>query len=920
MLDRPSGCPVKGGLRVGTRGWGSYRTIMAAVRAAEPGSLISIQPGTYAENVVLDREVTLVAEKGPGSVRLIGARGPTLTVLAPGGQVRDLVIDNSDGDPSITITTGAMVLDGCEITGGQVRVTGTAAPVLRECRLHHTGDIGAYLGGDSAAVLERTEIADVGSAGVYIGQGAAPELRQLSVTRTDGHGLRWSGSSCGVADQCQVTNTGAAAVAVDGTATPLLRECRIGEGSAAGVVVTGQSGTVPGTAADSAADDSEDGDKEDNGTFGVVLHDCTITQTARDGVHVTGQAIASLLDCRISDVGATGVLVGGSGRLRLDRTTITDTTDTGLAASGTAQVDVRGGAVLRASANGVFVSESARLTLTGCEIGDTAFTAVHVGGHCAVTIRDSALHGSREHGIRAAEDAVLTVADTTIEDAGLSGLAVDGADLSARRCRVTNVRTGISLNTEHRPLIDDCEVTETIGPGIDFSAGTSALVVDTRIAETGAAGVFVRERSAVWLTDCSITDTKGTGMVVQERATPRVRGLTIARTGKNGLYVADHAAGQYEYCDISATAYPAVYMGAGATPLLRGCLIHDTDETLRCADDAHPVFEACRAEDVKDGGLPNGGDEESAPGAIPLFNGAKATAVGAATPRPGAASASTNKPSPPDAAENLSEVLKELEALVGLDGVKQDVSTMVEVMQMVKQRTEAGLASPPLSRHLVFAGNSGTGKTTVARLYGRILAAVGLLSRGHLVEADRGDLVGEYVGHTAPKTTAAFRRASGGVLFIDEAYALTPTGQGADFGREAVATLVKLMEDHRDDVVVIVAGYPDEMERFIGVNPGLASRFTRTLVFEDYDSAELVRIVEWQARQHEYELTDATHAALLDYFGALTRDDRFGNGRTARQTFQRMTENHAKRVVKMTTPSTENLVRLLPEDLPATPG
>jgi SpoVK/Ycf46/Vps4 family AAA+-type ATPase len=195
-----------------------------------------------------------------------------------------------------------------------------------------------------------------------------------------------------------------------------------------------------------------------------------------------------------------------------------------------------------------------------------------------------------------------------------------------------------------------------------------------------------------------------------------------------------------------------------------------------------------------------------------------------------------------------------------------------------------------------------------------------MLSRGHLVEVDRGTLVGEYVGHTAPKTTAAFRRAMGGVLFIDEAYALVPQGQGADYGREAIATLVKLMEDHRDDVVIIVAGYPDEMERFIHVNPGLASRFTRTLVFEDYSDEELVRIVEWTARQHEYELAGETRAALLEYFAELVRDDRFGNGRTARQVFQRMTERHARRITDSPASTTEELVALLPEDLPPQPG
>jgi SpoVK/Ycf46/Vps4 family AAA+-type ATPase len=264
----------------------------------------------------------------------------------------------------------------------------------------------------------------------------------------------------------------------------------------------------------------------------------------------------------------------------------------------------------------------------------------------------------------------------------------------------------------------------------------------------------------------------------------------------------------------------------------------------------------------------------------------------------------------------LSALLSELDDLIGLDRVKQDVSTMVKVMQLVQRRSEAGLAAPPLSRHLVFAGNSGTGKTTVAHLYGRILAAVGMLSKGHMVEADRGALVGEYVGHTAPRTTAMFRKAMGGVLFIDEAYSLVPPGQGADFGREAIATLVKLMEDHRDDVVVIVAGYPKEMDRFISANPGLASRFNRTLVFEDYDDQELVRIVEWNARAHQYEIAEEAREALLGYFGSLSRAEGFGNGRTARQTFQWMTEQQARRLAAEIPSSTDDLVTLLPGDVP----
>jgi SpoVK/Ycf46/Vps4 family AAA+-type ATPase len=236
---------------------------------------------------------------------------------------------------------------------------------------------------------------------------------------------------------------------------------------------------------------------------------------------------------------------------------------------------------------------------------------------------------------------------------------------------------------------------------------------------------------------------------------------------------------------------------------------------------------------------------------------------------------------------------------------------------MVRLRKQAGLLPPPVSRHLVFAGNPGTGKTTVARLYGRLLHALGMLRSGHLVEADRGDLVGEYVGHTAPKTQAVFRKALGGVLFIDEAYALTPRGQASDFGQEALAVLVKLMEDHRDDVAVIVAGYPADMTRFITANPGLGSRFSRTLTFDDYSTGDLVDIVASQAAEHQYELPEQTRGALRDFIDLLPRDTTFGNGRTARQIFQVMTERHAGRVAMTGVPTAQELSMLLPQDLPA---
>ncbi len=890
-------------LRVAARGWGAHRTIAAAVRDAGAGALVSIQPGTYTESVILERDVRLVAAKGPGSVRIVGVRGAALTVRGAGGVVQGLLIEGRNAEPAVSVTAGTVVIAGCEITGGRVEVTGAAAPTLRGCKLHHPGDIGLYLAGDSRAIIEDTEIGDAGHTGILVDHGAVPTLRRLSVTRTGGHGIRVSGSAQGTFEDCDVTHTGAAAIAVDAAARPALRSCRIGDSAAEGIIITGNAGVGTGAA---PADETSAG-----GGYGVALHGCEVARTHKGGLHVTGQAVVSLVGCRVSDVRAAGVVAGGAARLRLDDTTTTDTTGSGLAAGGTAQVEARRCGFARAGANGVYACDEARLTLEGCAVTDAAYTAVHIGGTGRVAVRGCEIRGTPEHGLRVADQAMLTAENTTIDGAGLAGLAADSGDLAARGCRITKAGTGITLSTEHRPLVDDCDVSSCTGVGIDIGTGTAALVVGSRITGTGAAGVFIGERASAWLSDCSITDTKGTGLVVLARARPRVRNVSIARSAKNGLYISDSAAGRFEDCDISATGFPAVYVGAGAAPLLRGCRIHDTDEDLKLAGDAAPVFESCRSEDVKVSTLPPAG-RAAAPAA-----GVTGAVTGSGAPSPPAGPELTSAEALP---LTLNELLAELDSLVGLERVKQDVSTLVKLMQLVHRRTEAGLAPPPLSRHLVFAGNSGTGKTTVARLYGRILAAVGMLSRGHMVEADRGTLVGEYVGHTAPKTTAAFRRALGGVLFIDEAYALVPEGQGADYGREAIATLVKLMEDHRDDVVVIVAGYPDEMERFINVNPGLASRFTRTLVFEDFHDAELVRIVEWNARQHEYELAGETRAALLGYFTELVRDDRFGNGRAARQVFQQMTERQARRIIDSPASTTAELVILLPEDIPLPAG
>jgi SpoVK/Ycf46/Vps4 family AAA+-type ATPase len=285
-----------------------------------------------------------------------------------------------------------------------------------------------------------------------------------------------------------------------------------------------------------------------------------------------------------------------------------------------------------------------------------------------------------------------------------------------------------------------------------------------------------------------------------------------------------------------------------------------------------------------------------------------ADATEAAETTEAAAATAQTAPAPPKTVDAL---LAELDGLVGLATVKLEVHKQAAVLRVDKLRAELGMAPLTISRHLVFTGNPGTGKTTVARLVCGIYAALGLLAKGHLVEVDRSELVAGYLGQTAVKTSEVVRGALGGVLFIDEAYSLA----GDQYGAEAVDTLVKEMEDHRDDVVVIVAGYPAPMVEFIDANPGLASRFRTTIDFADYSDDELTMIFERLAQASDLSVSPACLARLRDVLAATPRGTGFGNARFARNVLEGAIGRLAWRLRDIQQPTRDDLRVLRPEDL-----
>ncbi|MFD7856006.1 right-handed parallel beta-helix repeat-containing protein [Streptomyces microflavus] len=798
----------------GTSRWrrrtGEYASLSAALEAAADGDVLTVAPGTYRENLVLHRAVTLRGPEGSvGSVRIAPADGVPLTVRAS-AIVQDLHIEGQDSAaPALLVEDGTPEFADLRIvtrSAAGIEVRGAARPTVRRCTVDNPAGVGIAVLDGAGGVFEECEIVSAGQSGVSVRDGGHPRL-----------------------DRCRIHHTSGAGIAVTGEGSGLEAiGCEVYEIKGSGVQVTARAT--------------------------AHLTDCSVHRTSGDGVTLDTDAVLTLADCDIHDIPENAIDLRSRSVLTLTRST-----------------------VRRFGRNGLSVWDpGTRVDANQCEIHDST------GDYPAVWVSDGA---------------------TVILDA----------------CRVHDVPDALFvLDRGSRADVVDSDLSQIRNTAVSVSDGATAQLDDCRIREASTGAWFRDHGSGGTLNNCTI-DAAQTGVIVTKGADPVIERCTVTNPAEAGFYVSAEGRGTFDSCRVTGSEGYGFHIMEGCRTTLTRC------RTERCARGGYEFPEGGAGQG--EGSVTNGpavtdctSDESglrTAPAPAPAVLTATRSTPGLLNTMPG------QRPAEPDPvapaakpARDSAAVLGELDALVGLESVKREVRALTDMIEVGRRRQEAGLKAASVRRHLVFTGSPGTGKTTVARLYGEILASLGVLERGHLVEVSRVDLVGEHIGSTAIRTQEAFDRARGGVLFVDEAYALSPEDSGRDFGREAIDTLVKLMEDHRDAVVVIVAGYTHEMERFLTVNPGVASRFSRTITFHDYLPEELLRIVEQQAEEHEYSLAGGTGEALLKYFTALPKGPAFGNGRTARQTFESMVERHAGRVAQLAEMSTDDLTLLYPEDLP----
>lgn len=904
-----------------------YKTISQAIESAAPGTTIYVEPGVYHESLVIDKEITLIGKGSREEIVVYSSAQSPLFMRTNKATVRGITIQHG-GQPvenkiqaAVILSTGSLRLEDCVIKSS----------VGDGIRIFHRG---------TTPVIRRCLIDRVYGTGMFIFKEAEPFIENCQVIHSGRSGIWFTGKSAGTVENCQVYGSAYANIGIDEEANPVIRNCDIYRSRQNGIWIKSNS-------------------------YGTI-ENCTIHHNAYTNVEMTEGSHPIIKNCKIYNSSENGIWCKNNSRGTIVGCEIFQNGYANVVISEASDPVLKDCKIYGSQEGGIWIREKGQGQIEGCEVYANAYHNVEITGNSYFIIKDSQLYESEKCGIWIDGQSQAVIEDSSISrNANANVLVTQESEIILNRCNVfagersgvwfaensfgtvencdiyQNTYANIGISTGSNPTIKYCRIYESEQNGIwikDGSTGTienceifsnqytnveldeesKATIRDCQIYNSEQCGIWFEGKSRGTVENCSIFGNMYSNIGITQESDPLIISCKLYESEQNGIWLKERARGTIEHCEIYRNTYPNIAIETEANPIIRNCNIYESKSNgVFVTDNGYGTLENCVVHDNEKDDIWVSEDSD-----LKVFK-----------PRRSDELETEEQPLVHhEAAEervDLDEVLAELNQLIGLENVKQEIQRKIEFIRFNQELENFGVESGNIhiaANHTVLYGNPGTGKTTIAKLLGKLYNAMGLLPSSHVVEVNREKLVGEYIGQTAPKTKAKIDEAMGGVLFIDEAYALTNKGSDKDFGSEAIEVLLEEMEKRKGEFIVVVAGYDNEMKAFLEANPGLKSRFTDYFYLHDYTPDEMVAIARKIASDHKRTLSPDAEELLFKEFTALwrQRDEFFANARTVRNYIEKMLQVQPQRCMQvpkeqwtkefLTTLTAEDVEAILPKN------